>query len=115
MRIAIGFDGTIVEDEFPGIGKELPHATGILKRLQKNGHQLILWTCRSGTELEKALKFCKLKGLEFYAVNKNFPEERVAEGCPHKIRADLFIDKKNLGGILHWTEMYWMIQLQMVG
>jgi hydroxymethylpyrimidine pyrophosphatase-like HAD family hydrolase len=114
MRIAIDFDGTIVEDKYPGMGRELPHAIGILKQLQKNGHHLILWTHRSGYELEEAVNFCKSKRLEFYTVNKNYPGEIVKSGAIRKIRADLFIDNHNLGGMLNWTEMFWMIQLQMV-
>ena len=115
MKIAIDFDGTIVEDQYPAIGNELPFATGVLKRLQENGHQLILWTTREDHELEEALHFCKQKGLEFYAVNQNYPGENPGVNNESKIRADLFIDKKNLGGTLTWPEMYWMIQLQMVG
>jgi hydroxymethylpyrimidine pyrophosphatase-like HAD family hydrolase len=115
MRIAVDFDGTIVEDRYPHIGPEQTHAIGVLKLLQSNGHQLILWTQRCGAQLEEALEFCQSKGLAFYAVNKNYPGEMPEKDSGRKIRADLFIDKNNLGGILNWTEIFWMIQLNMVG
>ena len=70
MKIAVDFDGTIVEHRYPQIGEEKLFAFETLKQLQKLGHQLILWTFRYGAELEEAVEYCKKKGLEFYAVNK---------------------------------------------
>ena len=48
MTIAVDFDGTIVEHRYPNIGKERPFAFDVLKKLQKEGHKLILWTAREG-------------------------------------------------------------------
>ena len=39
MRIAVDFDGTIVEHDYPAIGKEMPFAFQALKEIQKKGHQ----------------------------------------------------------------------------
>lgn len=111
MRIAIEFDGTIVKDNYPEIGDEIPMAFGILKRLQKMGHVLILWTCRSGTELDQAVQFCKKNGLEFYAINKNSPDESPDQNGIQKIKADLFIDNQNLSGVPNWAEIFWMVHL----
>ena len=73
MIIAIDFDGTIVEHNYPDIGKEMLFAFETMKELQKQRHQLILWTYRSGKELEEAVEFCRGRGVEFYAVNKSYP------------------------------------------
>jgi hypothetical protein len=35
MRIAVDFDGVIVENRYPGIGVEIPHAVQALKKLQE--------------------------------------------------------------------------------
>ena len=43
---AVDFDGTIVTDEFPEIGRERKRITRLLRRLHAQGHVLILWTCR---------------------------------------------------------------------
>ena len=75
MIIAVDFDGTIVEQNYPKIGKEISFAIETLKMLQGKGHRLILWTYRAGRQLDDALEFCSSHGLEFYAVNKNYPEE----------------------------------------
>ncbi len=111
MVIAVDFDGTIVEHKYPEIGETMLFAFETLKALQKEGHQLILWTYRSGKELEEAVEFCKKNGLEFYAVNKNYPEEKFDENkTSRKILADIYIDDRNVGGFLGWSEIWKMIQ-----
>ena len=107
--IAVDFDGTIVEDAYPKIGEPLIFAFDTLKKLQSEGHRLILWTYRSGKRLDEAVAFCKENNLEFYAVNKNFPEEVYDEKYSRKIHADLFIDDRNVGGFLGWTAIYKLI------
>jgi hydroxymethylpyrimidine pyrophosphatase-like HAD family hydrolase len=42
LTIAVDFDGTIVEHEYPRIGKEMLFAFETLMALQKKGHKLIL-------------------------------------------------------------------------
>jgi hypothetical protein len=109
MIIAVDFDGTIVEHQYPKIGKALPFAVETLKALQKRGHQLILWTYRTGKELEEAINFCQRHGIEFYAVNNNYPEEQFDISIPRKIHADIYIDDRNLGGLPSWGEIFRMI------
>lgn len=111
MIIAVDFDGTIVEHRYPEIGKEIPFATTTLKMLMKEQHRLILWTVRKGKTLDEAVAWCKERGVEFYAINKNYPEEKVEEGGEYsKINADLFIDDLNLGGLPDWGQIYSMIK-----
>lgn len=109
LIIAVDFDGTIVADAYPKIGKPMLFAFDTLKKLQSEGHRLILWTYRSEEKLEEAVLFCKKNGIDFYAVNKNFPEENYDEKDSRKIHADLFIDDRNIGGFLGWSEIYKLI------
>lgn len=106
IKIAVDFDGTIVEHQYPEIGKEKLFAFQTLKELEKKGARLILWTFRTGTELEAAVEFCKKNGIEFYAVNKNYPEEIMDESVSRKIDADIYIDDKNVGGFPGWSEIW---------
>ncbi len=106
LTIAIDFDGTIVEDEYPSIGQPIIFAFETLKKLQEDGHRLILWTYRKGRHLEDAVKFCKKNGIEFYAVNRSFPEEEFDDSYSRKIHADVFIDDRNIGGLKSWGEIY---------
>lgn len=109
LIIAVDFDGTIVEDAYPKIGKPMLFAFDTLKMLQQKGHRLILWTYRCDDKLEEAVKFCKDNGIIFYAVNNSFPEEKYDGAVSRKIHADLFIDDRNIGGFLGWGEIYQMI------
>lgn len=112
MRIAVDFDGVIVENRYPLIGAEIPHAIEILKKLQKSGHHIILWTHRVGNELRAALRYCNERGLRFFAVNENYPGEIFTEGTSRKIRADLYIEGHFfLDNNFVWEEIYWYIFL----
>jgi hypothetical protein len=106
IKIAVDFDGTIVEHEFPGIGKEKLFAFQTLKELEKLGARLILWTFRAGKELDEAVEYCRGNGIEFYAVNKNYPEEIFDETVSRKIDADIYIDDKNIGGFPGWSGVW---------
>ncbi|MGM0375153.1 MAG: BT0820 family HAD-type phosphatase [Bacteroidota bacterium] len=112
MVIAVDFDGTIVEHRYPDIGKEKLFAFETLKALQDQGHLLILWTFRTGKELEEAVDFCLRNGLEFYAVNKSYPEEEFDGTMSRKISADVFVDDRNVGGFPGWGEIYQMLSLE---
>ncbi len=104
--IAVDFDGTIVEDEYPKIGKPILFAFDTMKKLQDEGHRLILWTYRKEKALDAAVQFCEDNGIIFYAVNKSFPEEEFDPKYSRKINADLFIDDRNVGGLMSWGEIY---------
>ena len=108
MTIAVDFDGTIVEHEYPYIGKEIPFAIAALKKLQAERHLLILWSVREGELLDEAVEYCRKRGLEFYAVNSNHPGEASGDPTPYcrKVNADLFIDDRNAGGLPDWGAIY---------
>lgn len=110
MIIAVDFDGTIVEHRYPEIGKEIPFAVATLCQLQKDmpGLHIVLWTVREGRLLQDAVEWCEKRGLNFYAVNSNYPGEissAADQGC-RKVSADLYIDDRNLGGLPSWPEIY---------
>ena len=111
MIIAVDFDGTIVEHKYPKIGKEIPFAIATLKKMQQDGHRLILWSCREGELLQAAVEFCRQRGVEFFAVNSNYPDEDVDAGAirSRKLKADMFIDDRNVGGLPDWGVIYEMI------
>lgn len=111
MIIAVDFDGTIVEHKYPKIGKEIPFAIATLKKLQQDGHKLILWTVRENDLLDEAVEFCRQRGVEFFAVNSNYPDENVDAGAirSRKLKADMFIDDRNVGGLPDWGVIYEMI------
>lgn len=106
MVIAVDFDGTIVEDCYPEIGEPKIFAFETLIEIQKNNHQLILWTTRTGERLEEAVAFCKKNGVEFYAVNASYPEEKFENTASRKINCEVFVSEKNIGGMPGWGEAW---------
>jgi len=112
MTIAIDFDGTIVEHKYPEIGEERPFATETLRMLIKDRHKLILWTVREGKLLDEAVEWCRERGVEFYAINRDYPEEK-RENNQHYSRKlnsiDIWIDDRNIGGLPDWGTIYRMI------
>ena len=102
LLIAVDFDGTIVENKYPKIGKEQLFAFSTLKKLQDAEHRLILWTVRNGKQLEEAIAYCEKNGITFYAINSTYPEEQFTEKISRKIVADIFIDDRNIGGFIGW-------------
>lgn len=118
MIIAVDFDGTIVEHRYPRIGKEIPFAIETLKRLQTDHHQLILWTVREGSLLSDAVEYCRSHGVIFSAVNNNLisiakEKNSYSDGQCRKIAVDIFIDDRNVGGLLDWGLIYKMITEQL--
>lgn len=115
MKIAVDFDGTIVEHRYPEIGKEIPFATQTLKRLIADGHKLILWSVREGRLLDEAVEWCRQRGVVFYAVNKDYDDDE-PENNRHfsrKLKANMFIDDRNVGGLPDWGIIYELVTRRM--
>lgn len=109
--IAVDFDGTIVTHEYPNIGEELPFATETLRMLIRDHHRVILWSVREGKLLQDAIDWCRERGVEFYAVNRDYPEEEKEKNNHYsrKLKADYFIDDRGIGGLPDWGQIYQII------
>ena len=64
---------------------------------------------REGKSLEDAVEFCRGNGVEFYAVNRNHPEEVLDEETPRKLLVDIFVDDRNIGGFVGWDKVWEML------
>ena len=106
--VAIDFDGTLVEDKFPEIGKPNEFMFKTVKALQANGVRVVLWTCRDGKNLIDAIAFCNNKGIVFDAINTNIPEViELYQNDTRKVFADLYIDDKAISHLqdpVYWTD-----------
>lgn len=100
MIFAIDFDGTIVKDAYPEIGKLDGLAEYFIKDLKGRRHIFILWTNRSGEKLAEAVAFLEKNGMKPDYVNENVPElcEKYGNDC-RKVYADYYIDDRNPGGV----------------
>lgn len=95
LIIAVDFDGVIVSDAYPAIGKPNLDMISKLKDLSKE-NTLILWTCRNNEKLDEALSFCEKHGLKFDYVNENADStlEKYDYIDSRKITADIYLDDK---------------------
>lgn len=100
--IAIDFDGTCVEHEYPGIGLDAEGAVKTLRDLNAKGHRIILYTMRSGELLEAAVKWFKQRDIKLWAINEN-PEQKSWTSSP-KSHADIYIDDSALGCPVRFIE-----------
>lgn len=103
MIFAVDFDGTIVDHEFPQIGKEKPDALKTLKRLQGAGHHIIIWTCRCEPYLSPAIAWLKDHGFTPDAVNSNLAS--VPGFAVPKILADVYIDDRSFPPFKNWSDV----------
>ena len=97
MNIYLDFDGTVVEHDYPEIGKLNPGALEVIKKLQDAGHTIILNTMRvefnDGT-LEEAIDFINLNrevtgiNISRYTENKIHPRNWNSD----KIENEIYID-----------------------
>lgn len=98
----VDFDNTCALEEFPNVGMDVPLAEWALKLIQDSGHKIILWTCRTGQQLEDAVNWFKEKGIKLAAVNDWDDEHKKNDfareyGIPRKVLGDFHIDDHNLG------------------
>lgn len=111
LTIAVDFDGTLCEFDFPKIGKQTPNQLELMNHLidmRKNGHKLILWTNRGDSKeypvLTEAINWCKDRGLEFDAINTNLPNQKKLSGPSPKVMADIYLDDKALN-VSEWQNL----------
>lgn len=96
MIIAVDFDGTLAETEYPDIIKPIPKTIEFCKKHLAQGDTLILWTCRWGKALEEAIEWCRQQGIEFDYVNGNPPDRVDVWGETRKVFADIYLDDHNM-------------------
>lgn len=95
--IAVDFDGTLCYSNWPDLGEPNQKLIQYLIEWKKKGNKIILWTCRAGDALTKALEWCKEQNLSFDAVNDNLPEIVAFYGNnSRKVTCDYYIDDKML-------------------
>ena len=93
MVIAVDFDGCITtENNFPSLSEPRPYVVEAIKHIQQAGHKVILWTCREGIHLERAVAWLHDHDINLSGYNYN-PFYQLQS---RKIVADMYIDDKNV-------------------
>jgi len=91
--IALEFDGVIVENDYPQMGKPNEEAISVLTELIENGYKLILNTKRYGPSLSEAIRYCNQNNILFYSVGNN----ELKENESNKLNATLYIETGCVG------------------
>ena len=95
MIIAVDFDGTCVQHKYPKVGDTVPGAVPTLKELAAADHKLIIYTMRSGKELDDAIDWYRENNIPFHAVQQE-PLQHTWTHSP-KCYAEIYIDDAALG------------------
>jgi hydroxymethylpyrimidine pyrophosphatase-like HAD family hydrolase len=126
MVIAVDFDGTCVESNWPEKPVSKPGAVATIQYLLNQGHTIIIWTCRNN---EQPDKFGQYAGIG--AVRKWIADNFCPPGWPYphpnillnesalssldligetrKVFAHVYIDDRNLGGFPGWDKVLPML------
>jgi hypothetical protein len=107
MIIAVDFDGTLHDGEFPHIGKAKRHAIEVMRKLREAGHTIIIWTCREGLDKDLAVNWLTSHDIPFDHVNSNEPEHmKLYDNDCRKVYADIYVDDHQVGGLPSWRKIY---------
>ena len=118
--IAVDFDGTCVDFQFPNVGKDIPGAVDVLKKLVLAGYKIVLWTCREDhpTNINKrylteAVKWFEDNGIKLHGVNQLPFEDDIFKQdwgfSSRKLHAAVYVDDKNIGGFVGWDNVEKML------
>lgn len=92
--IAVDFDGTIVEHNFPEIGKMKENVVAKMRKWYEEGHTICIWTCRTDQYEQDARKYLADNNIPFHYFNEN-PTSSFGDGC-RKILAHVYLDDRAL-------------------
>lgn len=92
--IAVDFDGTCVSHEYPKVGRYIG-AEPVLRKLVERGDKLILYTMRSGAQLDEAVKWFEERQIPLFGINENPTQHTWTSST--KAFAHLYIDDAALG------------------
>lgn len=108
MIIAVDFDGTLHDGEYPNIGNPIKDAIDVMQALKHiEDHYLIIWTCRTGEKLTEAINWLLENNIPFDRINDQNPDNKAEyKNVSRKVYAHLYIDDKQVGGLPSWKEIF---------
>ena len=95
FRIALDFDGTLADHEYPRIGKTAPGAVEWVKKWKAAGALIILWTMRSGDFLVDAVNWCHDRDIKLDSINAGIGDRSWTDS--DKAYANVYVDDAAFG------------------
>lgn len=108
--LAIDFDHTIANVDFPHIIGLRELAKESINTLYDDNYYIIINTCRDSEHLEEAIKFLNKEGIKYHQINDNNPFliHFFRSNC-RKISADIYIDDKNIDALISPKNLEWHV------
>jgi hypothetical protein len=115
--VAIDFDGTIVENEYPNIGPLKENAIRCIRLLKEIGCYIIITSCRTNTKLHPNLaeRLTQVRIIKDFLERNNIPFDEIDDGSQGKVFADVYIDDRAVRFENNWEEIVRIVNLLMEG
>lgn len=117
--IAVDFDGTCCNMEFPMIGAPKPGVKEALTRFRELGYQIMIWTCRTshfnydvfgGDPRQPTMERDRVKEMVAWLNLHGIPYDEVDDGSRGKPGADFYLDDKAVRVDNNWPEVVKFIE-----
>ena len=102
-RIVIDFDGTIADDVFPEMGNPRPGVIEALNKLKKEGFEIIIHSCRTGSYFKDLLFDDQFELIKEYMHYYKMPFDSI--WVPDKPIALAYVDDKAIKYKDNWDEI----------
>lgn len=107
--VAVDFDGTVVDHRYPQKLDQCPDVPGAVDTLRhmvdNKDIKIILYTMRSGEQLDEAIEWYKQRNIALYGIQEN-PTQREWTDSP-KCYAHMYIDDAAFGVPLIKVPTFW--------
>lgn len=115
--VAIDFDGTIVENEYPNIGPLKENAIRCIRLLKEIGCNIIITSCRTNTIIHPNLaeRLTQVKIMKAFLERNNIPFDEIDNGTQGKVDADVYIDDRAVRFENNWEDIVRIVNLLMEG
>ena len=110
--VAIDFDATICDSNWPDFGNPIEGAIEHIQKLHAlDGLFIIIWTCRTGNAIEEVSCWLDKHKVPFHTINEACPYSLQLYGNDsRKIGAEVYVDDKQVGGLPPWKDIYkWIL------
>lgn len=121
FKVAIDFDGTIVEDvthKYPEdleIGRLKKDVVRCIRLLKEMGSYIIITSCRANTIIHPRLaeRLTQVKVMKAFLERNNIPFDEIDDGSLGKVSADVYIDDRAVRFEDNWEEIVRIVNLLM--
>lgn len=112
--IAIDFDGTLCEFQYPGIGPPKRYAREALEVFRNLGYRILIYSCRTshryyeifgGDPSQPTMERERVKEMVSWLNEHKIPFDEIDDGSKGKPMADYYIDDKGIRFENNWPEV----------